>query len=230
MFDQKILEKKIKFYFKNLEVCRLAFIHRSYVNETNEPNIESNERLEFLGDAVLEFATTSFLYKKFPEKSEGELTPIRSALVRGQNLAKVAEKLDLGSHLYLSKGEDVSGGRKKEYILANVTEALIGAIYLDLGYDKAEQFIHNYILSNLDQIIADKGHLDSKTLFQEKAQNLENITPEYKLISHEGPDHNKIFTMGVYLNDELIASGEGSSKQKAEQDAAQNALVAKNWQ
>jgi ribonuclease-3 len=144
-------------------------------------------------------------------------------------LSKVAEKIDLGSHLILSKGEEISGGRQKEYILANVTEALIGAIFLDLGFAKAETFIHKYILADLDQIIADNSHLDSKTLFQEKAQEIENTTPEYNTISEDGPDHSKTFTMGVYLNQELIATGKGSSKQKAEQDAALNALTKKNW-
>jgi ribonuclease-3 len=229
MFNQAVLEKKIQFYFKNADLVKLAFIHKSYVNEATEENLESNERLEFLGDAVLELVVTAFLFEKFPEKSEGELTPLRSALVRGKNLTKVAKKIDLGAHLILSKGESTSGGREKEYILANVTEALIGAIFLDLGQPKAELFIHKYILSDLDDIIKNNTYLDSKTLLQEKSQELENVTPEYNLIEDHGPDHSKIFKMGVYLNSELIGTGTGSSKQKAEQDAALDALIKKNW-
>lgn len=229
MFDQKILEAKIQFYFKNSETLKLAFIHRSYVNEFNETKLESNERLEFLGDAVLELIVTSYLFKKYPEKSEGELTPLRSALVRGKHLAEVARKINLGDHLFLAKGEDNSGGRDKEYILANAAEALIGAIYIDLGYDKAEAFITKYILSDIEQILAEGAHVDAKSFFQEKSQELENTTPEYRVESEHGPDHSKIFIMGVYLSDTLIAKGSGSSKQKAEQEAAYNAIQIKGW-
>lgn len=229
MFNQSALEQKLQIYFKTPEVCRLAFIHKSFINEVSSNEVESNERLEFLGDAVLELVVTNFLFVKYPEMSEGELTPIRSALVRGTNLATVAQKLNLGQHLYLSKGEEASGGRQKEYILANLVEALIGAIYIDLGYEKAERFIYDHILNNVDEIITQKAHLDTKTYLQEKSQELESITPEYKLESEEGPDHNKEFTMGVYLNDKLIATGTGSSKQKAEQDAAKNAIEELKW-
>lgn len=228
MFNQKTLEDRIKFYFKNPDLCRQAFVHRSYVNEADD-NLESNERLEFLGDAVLELVVTDFLYKKYPNMAEGELTPIRSALVRGKNLASVASRLNLGVHLFLSKGEDVSGGRQKEYILANATEALIGAIYVDQGYAKAQEFINSYILPETETILEQGTHLDAKSSFQEKSQELENTTPEYRLESEDGPDHSKIFTMGVYLNDQLVAKGSGTSKQKAEQEAAYNGLQIKGW-
>jgi ribonuclease-3 len=229
MFNQSALEQKLKIYFKDAETCRLAFIHKSFINEVSSKEIESNERLEFLGDAVLELVVTSYLYAKFPKMSEGELTPIRSALVRGTNLAKVAQKLELGNYLFLSKGEEASGGRQKEYILANVVEALIGAIYLDLGYEKAERFIQDYILINVEDIINQKAHLDTKSYFQEKSQELKSVTPEYRLVSEHGPDHNKEFTMGLYLDDQLIATGKGSSKQKAEQNAAENGIKELNW-
>ena len=170
-----------------------------------------------------------YLFKKYPEKSEGDLTPLRSALVRGKHLAEVARKVSLGDYLLLSKGEENSGGRDKEYILANATEALIGAIYLDLGYDKAEDFISKYILSDIDEILANRTYVDAKSFFQEKSQELENTTPEYRVESDHGPDHSKIFIMGVYLGENLIAKGSGSSKQKAEQDAAFNAIQIKGW-
>ena len=229
MLDQTKLENSLNIYFKNAELLKMAFTHSSYVNEASTEKIESNERLEFLGDSILEMAATIFLYKKFPALPEGELTALRSALVRGNNLALVSEELGLGEHLFLSKGEEVSGGRTKKYILANVAESLIGAIFLDQGYEVAEKFIDTHILSKVGQVFELGLHIDSKSKFQEKAQELENTTPDYRLISETGPDHDKVFQMGVFLNDILVATGEGSSKQKAEQEAAREGIVVKRW-
>lgn len=224
------LEKKIKMTFTNRMILDMAFVHKSYVNEHRDKKREHNERLEFLGDAVLELVVTEYLYKNYPDKEEGVLTNWRSALVKGKHLAEISQKLDLGLYLYLSRGEERSGGRKKNYILANVLEALIGAIYLDKDYKAAHSFIDEFILKKLE-IILEKGlHIDAKSHFQEVAQELLGLTPEYKLIKEEGPDHNKAFTMGAYLGNECVAEGIGSSKQKAEQEAANAALKVKQWE
>ena len=205
-----------------------VFIHRSYVNEHRSEKLNSNERLEFLGDAVLELVTTEYLYRNF-DNDEGELTNWRSALVKGPTLAQVAQELELGKYLNLSRGEEKSGGREKDYLLANTVEALIGYVYLQGGYTKAQLFIHRYILIRLQHILEKNLHIDSKSFFQETAQETLGVTPTYDVMSEEGPDHKKTFTMGVYLNGEMIATGKGSSKQIAEQDAARNALVVKGW-
>lgn len=223
------LEKLIDISFEDYSIIDNAFVHKSFINENSEKFEDHNERLEFLGDAVLELVVTDFLYNQYPKSSEGELTNWRSALVKGQNLARVALDLKLGTYLYLSKGEEISGGRKKNYILANTLEAVIGAIYLDQGYRAAHKFIDQFVITKLEEIIGSKLHIDAKSHFQEIAQEKVNITPAYKLQSAEGPDHQKVFTMGAYLNDELVATGAGSSKQKAEQSAALAALKAKGW-
>lgn len=224
------LEKKISITFKDQKLLDVAFVHASYVNEHRDKKKEHNERLEFLGDAVLELVVTEYLYKNFPEKGEGVLTNWRSALVKGKHLAEIAEKLDLGLYLYLSRGEERSGGRKKKYILANTLESLIGAIYLDQGYTVAHEFIDNLILAQLTSILEQGLHIDAKSRFQEIAQEVLGVTPKYQLEGEEGPDHDKEFTMGAYLDDELVATGSGSSKQKAEQHAAEAALKAKQWE
>lgn len=223
----KELEKTLKLKIDNPKLYEQAFVHRSYINESDHD--KNNERLEFLGDAVLELITTEALYEKFPNQPEGKLTSFRSALVKGENLAEVARKLNLGKYLKLSKGEEKSGGREKNYILANTVEAIIGAIYLDQGYETSKIFIKTHILPDIEDIINLGLHVDPKTKFQELAQEHENITPEYKVIKESGPDHKKNFTMGVYLEDNLIAQGSGSSKQKAEAEAAQKALELKGW-
>ena len=223
------LEKNIGIEFTDKKMLDMAFIHKSYVNEHKDKKMEYNERLEFLGDAVLELVVTDFLYKTFPEQKEGVMTNWRSALVQGKHLAEIAIELNLGVYLYLSRGEEHSGGRKKNYILANTLEALIGAIYLDKGYETAHHFIHEFILKRLEDILAKGLHIDAKSRFQELSQDLLGITPEYRVLKEEGPDHNKSFTMGAYIGDELIGEGQGSSKQKAEQEAAQAALKKKNW-
>lgn len=223
------LEKKIKITFKNADLIDIAFVHKSYINEHKDKKMEHNERLEFLGDAVLELVATEYLYKHYPKQEEGVLTNWRSALVKGKNLAEISTELDLGLFLYLSRGEERSGGRKKNYILANTLEALIGAVYLDQGYDVAHKFIDEFILNRLTEILEKGLHIDAKSQFQEVAQEVVGITPEYKLMREEGPDHDKSFTMGAYIGEELVAEGSGSSKQKAEQEAASAAIKAKKW-
>lgn len=224
------LEKTIKVHFKNYEILDTAFVHKSFVNENKGKNIEHNERLEFLGDAVLELAATKHLFEKYPDQDEGKMTTFRSALVQGKHLAEIAIHLKLGEYLYLSNGEERSGGRSKNYILANALEALIGGIYLDQGYEVAEKFIEGFILTRLDEIISAGLHIDAKSQFQEICQEKEEFTPYYEVISEDGPDHDKQFTMGAYINGVLIAEGTGSSKQKAEQQAAVNALKTKGWE
>ena len=228
--DYSQLEEKTGISFEDKDLINKAFIHKSYINENRDQNLQHNERLEFLGDSVLELAATHHLFHKYQDQNEGQMTAFRSALVKGKHLAEVAIDLDLGKYLFLSKGEEKSGGREKKYILANVTEAYIGAIYIEHGYDIAEQFIEKFILKKLDAIIEKGLHIDCKSKFQEICQEKEDITPHYEVISEEGPDHNKLFTMGAFIDTELIAEGKGSSKQKAEDDAAKNALKEKGWE
>lgn len=223
------LEKQIGVKFKNKELIHTAFVHKSYVNEHRGEGIESNERLEFLGDAVLELVATHHLFEKYPEQDEGQMTSFRSALVKGKHLAEIAEALDLGSYLFLSNGEERSGGRAKHYILANTLEALIGAIYLEHGTERAAAFIEKFILTRLDEIIGKGLHIDAKSRFQEICQERENKTPHYDVVKESGPDHNKTFVMGAYIGSKMIATGTGSSKQKAEEEAAKNALKVQKW-
>lgn len=229
MQDFSHIESIIQIQFSNKKLLERVFIHRSYLNEFGDGKIESNERLEFLGDAVLELAATEFLFEKYPLKTEGELTAIRSAVVRRDHLAKAAKKLDLGSALLLSKGEALSGGAQKDYILANTIEALIGALYLDQGMACAVSFITQQLLLDVEEIVHSGKYIDSKSRFQEIAQELLSITPHYSLIEDVGPDHDKKFVMGLFLNTEKISEGEGSSKRKAEEDAAFKGLEAKGW-
>ncbi len=229
MPDYSELEKKLDIKFNDEFLIQKAFVHKSYVNEHRDSGIKHNERLEFLGDAVLELSTTAHLFKNCPKHDEGKMTSFRSALVKGENLSKIAKELNLGKHLLLSHGEAKSGGRNKNYILANTMEALIGAIYLDQGYEVADKFIEKFILIKLDTIIAEELHIDAKSKFQEMSQDREDKTPHYELIEEIGPDHNKKFTMGAFIGDDLIATGEGSSKQNAEINAAENALTKKEW-
>jgi len=222
-------EEKSGTTFKDKALLRQAFTHRSYINENKNVKLEHNERLEFLGDAVLELVITDFLYKNYPQKPEGELTTYRSALVNSITLSEVASNLTMNDFLLLSKGEAKDTGRARQYILANTFEAVTGAIYLDQGYDMARLFIEKHILIFADQMIA-KGNLtDAKSSFQEKAQEKTGTTPSYKLIRDAGPDHDKSFTVGVYIGKDQIAVGEGKSKQEAEQNAAVRALEAKGW-
>lgn len=224
-----VLEKHIGIRFKNRMLLDTAFVHTSYVNEHKGEKPDHNERLEFLGDAVLEVVVTEFLFKTFPQASEGEMTNLRSALVKGKHLAQVAAHLNLGVYLYLSRGEEKSGGRKKAYLLANALEALIGAIYLDRGFKKVHAFIDEFILKNLGNILESGSHIDAKSRFQELAQEKLSMTPVYRVIAEEGPDHRKIFEVAAYVGESIVATGKGQSKQTAEQQAAFEALQKKGW-
>ncbi len=223
------LEKTIGVKFKNKELLKEALTHRSYLNERPGIKIKHNERLEFLGDAVLELIVTEYLYAKYPQKPEGELTNFRAALVKAPTLFSVAREIGLNNYLLLSKGEAKDLGKAREYILANALEALIGAIYLDRGYEATRSFIEKNLLLPRLESIKKEGLKDAKSMFQEKAQEIEEVTPVYKVLNEWGPDHNKHFITGVYLADKLIAEGEGSSKQEAHQAAAELALKKKKW-
>ncbi len=227
--DFSVLETNINIAFKNKDLLKQAFIHRSYLNENRTIKLEHNERLEFLGDAVLELVITDYLYNKYPEKDEGDLTAYRSALVNSNTLSDAAEKIGLNPFLLLSKGEAKDTGRARQFILANTFEALVGAIYIDQGYDKAVSFIASNLFDLIDEIVEKNKYIDSKSKFQEDAQERVGITPSYKLVKETGPDHNKIFTVGVYLRDDLVVTGDGKSKQEAEQAAAEKALQQKGW-
>ncbi len=216
--------------FKDKALLKQAFIHRSYINENRSLGLGHNERLEFLGDAVLELVITNYLYKKFPEFDEGQLTSLRSALVNADTCAKVAESLGANDFLLLSKGESKDAGRARQYILANTLEAIIGAVYLDQGLDSAEKFIYNHITPLAEEIVEKGTWIDAKSSFQEKAQEHENTTPAYKTLHESGPDHDKKFTIGVYIGNDLVGQGSGQSKQDAEQEAARNALKNKGWE
>ncbi len=219
----KDLQKKLAHEFKNPALLETDFVHLSFVNE-NRGIHEHNERLEFLGDAVLELIVTDFLFQKFPEKPEGDLTALRSALVKGETLAEVAAELNFGEHLKLSKGEARSGGAEKPYLLANVFEAVLGAVYLDGGFGKAKKIVEKFLLSKLPKIIAEGGQFDAKSEFQELAQEKLAMTPEYRVLHASGPDHAKIFEMGAFVGKDLFGRGKGASKQAAEQKAAEEAL------
>jgi len=222
-------EERVGVGFKNKRLLETAFTHRSYLNENRRAGAEHNERLEFLGDAVLELASTEFLYAKYPEKPEGELTAFRAALVNTNSIADAATKLGMNEFLLLSRGEAKDTGRARGIILANAFEAVIGAIYLDLGYKAAYDFIDAQLFHKTDNVVANKLWQDAKSRFQEMSQERVSITPTYELASQTGPDHDKVFVVAAYLGREKIALGEGRSKQEAEQDAAQKALVAKGW-
>jgi len=222
-------EKLIGIEFKNKDLLKQAFTHRSFLNEHKSLKGKHNERLEFLGDAVLELVITHYLYNEYPEKNEGDLTSIRSALVNAQTCAEVAQKLEVNDYLLLSRGEAKDVGRARQYILANALEAIIGAIYVDLGYDKARDFILEHITPMTEQIVKEKLWADAKSKFQEKAQDIEGVTPSYKTVKEVGPDHDKRFTVAVFVGEKIVAEGEGESKQDAEQSAARHALKEKGW-
>lgn len=229
MIDFSQFEEKTEFKFNNKDLLKQAFIHRSYINENGGTDLAHNERLEFLGDAVLELVTTEFLYKKYPNSSEGELTAVRSALVNSVMLADSAQKLEMNEYLLLSKGEKKDNGKARQYILANTFEAYIGALYLDQGYKKAQRFITENLLPKTDRIVKQKLWRDPKSLVQEKAQEILGVTPSYKVVRESGPDHDKKFTIGIFFGKEKVAEGKGKSKQEAEQNAATAALQTKKW-
>jgi ribonuclease-3 len=223
------LEKKTKTKFKNKNLLVQALVHRSYLNENRDFTLAHNERLEFLGDAVLELAVTEYLFENYLNP-EGELTNWRAALVNAKMCAQVAGELGLEEFLFLSHGESKDAGTKaREYILANVLEALIGAIYLDQKWEGAKEFVTTFIISKLSEVLELGLWMDPKSRFQESAQELLGVTPNYKVLKEEGPDHNKIFVVGAYLNHEKIAEGQGSSKQEAQVEAAEKALQIKEW-
>ena len=222
-------EKKTKIIFKDKNLLKQAFIHRSYINENGNTGLSHNERLEFLGDAVLELIVTDFLYKKYPSYTEGELTALRSALVNAVIIADVALKIGMNDFLLLSRGEAKDTGKARQYILANTYEAYVGAVYLDLGYEVVNQFVKDTLLPYTEEIVSKKLWRDAKSLVQEKAQEFVEVTPAYKVLSEAGPDHDKHFTVGIFFGLDLIAEGKGKSKQEAEQSAASNALKVKNW-
>lgn len=229
MINFSDFETKTKITFKDKSLLQQAFIHRSYINENPSAGLCHNERLEFLGDAVLELIVTDFLYKKYPTYTEGELTALRSALVNAIIISEVASAVGMNDYLLLSKGESKDNGKARQYILANTYEAYIGAMYLDQGIKAVEDFLMKTLLPKTDEIVNKKLWRDAKSLVQEKAQEFVNVTPAYKVLSESGPDHDKHFTVGIYFASNLIAEGKGKSKQEAEQSAALAALKAKNW-
>lgn len=215
--------------FNDLTLLRQAFTHRSYLNEHRGESLGHNERLEFLGDAVLELIATHFLYEKYPDRAEGDLTAYRAALVNAVTCAEVATTIGMNDFLLLSRGEAKDTGRARNILLANAFEALVGAIYLDLGYDAAKQFIGKHLFPKIEEIVRKKLWQDAKSALQEKAQETEGVTPHYEVLKETGPDHDKHFIVGVYIRDTLLAQGDGKSKQEAEQSAAREALDKKGW-
>ncbi len=221
--DLNLLEQKIKTKFKDRNLLQSALTHRSYLNENRRWPLAHNERLEFLGDAVLELITTEYLYRNFPNP-EGELTNLRSALVNYKMLSEIASNLELDKYILLSRGEAKDTGRARQVILANAMEALIGAIYLDSGFEVAKKFIDEFVINQLAGILSAGNVLDPKSKFQELTQEKLGITPHYKVLAEWGPDHNKNFEVGVFVGERQVAKGQGSSKQEAEIAAAENGL------
>lgn len=209
--------------FNDPKLFRQAFVHRSYLNEAKE-RLESNERLEFLGDSILSFVVSEHLYKTYPQFDEGILTNLRSLVVNTKSLAKKAKELQFGDHLLLSKGEEDSGGRDNESILANTFEAVIGALFLDQGIDAVKDFLNTVLIPNIEAFVEKKVFKDPKSLLQEYVQSKKQNSPSYKVLHEEGPAHAKQFTIGVYVENQLMGEGIGKSKQAAEEAAAEQAL------
>lgn len=228
MKDLSSFEEKIGVKCNNQDLLRQALVHRSYLNENPDFALPHNERLEFLGDAVLELAVTKHLYANYPNP-EGELTNWRAALVNAKKLAEIAEAIGLNDFLMLSRGEAKDMGRARQYILANTIEALIGAIFLDQGMEAASDFVAKNILVHLPEILKHGTYRDAKSLFQEESQERVGITPSYEVLKEWGPDHAKHFKVGIFLDEELVAEGEGVSKQDAQQAAAEEGLKIKGW-
>jgi ribonuclease-3 len=221
------LEKKLGVKWSQPQLLAQALVHRSYLNEVGGESLASNERLEFLGDAVLSFTVSNWLYTQFPDYKEGELTNLRSNLVRTSTLAKISQELGLGENLLMSRGEIASGGRENPSLLANTLEAVIGAIFLDQGIDQTSLFIKNHLTPYLEKIVSLGEFKDSKSLLQEKIQEKNKETPIYKTLAETGPDHDKTFTVGVYAQGQLLAQAKGKNKQEAEENAAKKALEIK---
>lgn len=222
-------EQSIGITFKDKAVLQHAFIHRSYINENPKSGLEHNERLEFLGDAVLELVVTDHLFRAFPTQAEGELTAFRSAIVNAVVIGEVATALGMNDFLLLSKGESKDNGRARQTILANTYESFVGALYLDQGYDACRAFIMQTLMPRLADIIAKKAWKDAKSQVQEEAQERLGVTPSYRVVGEVGPDHDKHFTIGIFFGEQKIAEGKGKSKQEGEQKAATAALEAKGW-
>jgi ribonuclease-3 len=227
--DFSLLEKKLNLKFQNKDFLIQAFVHRSYLNESPDFYLSHNERLEFLGDAVLELVVTERLYQNYPDKSEGELTNWRAALVNAKMLAIISQDLGFNEFLLLSRGEEKELGKARQYILANTFESFIGSVYLDQGYRTCQEFIEKYLLVKLPEIIEKGLYKDVKSRLQEESQERVRLTPLYKVLEEWGPDHAKHFIVGVFLGEDLIAKGEGSSKQEGEEEAAREALKIKDW-
>jgi ribonuclease-3 len=228
--DFSILEKSLNVSFKNKDLLTQAFCHRSYLNENPNFYLSHNERLEFLGDAVLELITTDYLFRTYPDKPEGEMTGWRASLVNASILSDAAKEMEFENFLLLSSGEEKEKGKARKYILSDTFEAFIGSLYLDQGYEVTRKFIEkNLIEKKLPEIIEKKLFKDPKSLFQEKSQEIVSITPVYQVLEESGPDHMKLFVVGVFLGEEMIAKGDGSSKHEAELKAAEEALKVKDW-
>src|SRR3989344_566077 len=227
--DFSKFEEKAGIMFADKNLLKQAFTHRSYINENRGSNLEHNERLEFLGDAVLELVITDYLYNRLKEANEGELTSLRSALVNADTCSRVAQLLGANEFLFLSKGESKDPGRARQYILANTLEAIIGAIYVDRDYEAAKDFILKNFSPLTEEILSGGKWIDPKSLFQEKAQEYEGQTPVYKTVRESGPDHDKHLTVSVSVGNKVYGEGEGKSKQDAEQEAAKNALEKQGW-
>ncbi|MEI6650767.1 MAG: ribonuclease III [Candidatus Moraniibacteriota bacterium] len=229
MFDAKRFAETLGIGIRDKDLFQEAITHRSYLNEHRGYELEHNERLEFLGDAVLELVVTDFLYRNYPNP-EGDLTSFRAAIVNGEILAEIAGRLGIGDFLLMSKGEAKDMGRARMWLLANAIEAIIGALYLDQGYDAAKVFIETNVVSELPRVIEAGLHTDPKSKFQELSQEKTGITPQYRVLKEWGPDHDRHFTAGVFLNENLVAEGEGASKQEAQRNAAAEGIKAKGWE
>lgn len=219
------IEEKIGVKFEDKKLLKTAFTHRSYLNENRGQGLQNNERLEFLGDAVLELIISSYLFKNYTDRAEGDLTSIRAAIVRTESIAEETRKLELGQYLKMSKGEEDSGGKEKEYLLANLYEAILGAMYLEHGYDVCRDFVSRTLFLKIDTIISEGLFIDPKTKIQELMQRKYKVTPIYEIVKEDGPDHEKTFTVALFRDTEKLSEGEGPSKQKAEEDAARNAII-----
>lgn len=229
MIDYQTLQTLLGASFKDKQHLLVAMTHRSFLNEHREAKQEHNERYEFLGDAILELVATDFLFHTYPNKSEGELTAIRSALVNTSSLADASTKLGINDHILMSKGEAKDTGRARQYLLADAFEAIAGAIYLDQGYDAARDFIARNLFGKVETIVREELWKDAKSRFQERAQDHLSITPTYQTLRQTGPDHERVFVIGAFLGNTMIAEGEGYSKQEAEQAAAERALQKQGW-
>ncbi len=222
--DLQELEEKLGSSFSDKNLLKEALTHRSYLNERPEWGIPHNERFEFFGDAVLELIVTEELFHRFPDYEEGTMTSFRAALVNYVMLASIARGMELEKFIFLSKGESKDKGRAREVILANTFEAVVGALYLDAGYETTKKFINAKVMPRMDEVIKNKSYRDAKSLLQEYAQSERKVTPTYKVVSETGPDHDKVFNIAVFFGDEKIAEGKGPSKQEGEVEAARRAL------